>query len=190
MTAGSAALACEIAARTGVTKRTVYYHFRSKDELITAYLQARDGPTVARIAGWLDETEGAVERRVAHMFDKLARAVRNPRWKGCGFLRAAAELATTPGHPALKVGSAHKKTLETRLASVLSAAGLSDANLLACQIMILLDGAVSEMLVHRDAAYIDAAGRAAVSLLANQKSRTRRARGARAALRSRTSHGI
>ena len=37
-----------IAARASVTKRTIYYHFPSKDDLIAAYLTARDEPTFAR----------------------------------------------------------------------------------------------------------------------------------------------
>ena len=35
-----------IAEKAGVTKRTLYYHFRSKDDLIAAYLAARDEPTL------------------------------------------------------------------------------------------------------------------------------------------------
>ena len=36
----------DVAARAGLTKRTLYYHFRSKDDLIAAYLAARDEPTI------------------------------------------------------------------------------------------------------------------------------------------------
>ncbi|MFT8180979.1 helix-turn-helix domain-containing protein, partial [Mycobacteroides chelonae] len=36
-----------IAKQAGVTKRTLYQHFRSKDELVAAALQARDEPTIA-----------------------------------------------------------------------------------------------------------------------------------------------
>ena len=39
-----------ITARAGVTKRTLYYHFPSKDDLIAAYLTARDEPTLSRHA--------------------------------------------------------------------------------------------------------------------------------------------
>ena len=35
-----------IAEKAGVTKKTLYYHFRSKDELIAAYLESRDQPTL------------------------------------------------------------------------------------------------------------------------------------------------
>src|SRR6516165_1428025 len=96
-----------IAERAGITKRTLYNHFRSKDDLIAAYLEARDEPTLARYAYWLDETEGSLAEQMAGAFRRLARFAAHTKWKGCGFLRAAAELANTPGHPGLKIGSAH-----------------------------------------------------------------------------------
>jgi len=84
-----------IAAKAGVTKRTLYYHFPSKDDLIAAYLAARDEPTFARQAAWLDETKGNLPEQVIGLFENLARVMTTPRWKGCGFIRAAAELAGT-----------------------------------------------------------------------------------------------
>ena len=32
-----------VAEKAGLTKRTLYYHFKSKDDLVAAYLAARDG---------------------------------------------------------------------------------------------------------------------------------------------------
>jgi AcrR family transcriptional regulator len=154
-----------IADKAGVTKRTLYYHFRSKDELIAAYLEKRDAPTFASFAGWLDRTEGALPDKVAGMFRKLGQAARNPQWKGCGYLRAAAELAGAPGHPALKVGSTHKKRFEAWLEGLIAAEGLNESAQRAREIMVLLDGAVSQLLLHRDPAYAEAAGRVAAGLL-------------------------
>src|SRR6516165_2092073 len=154
-----------IAARAGVTKRTLYYHFPSKDDLIAAYLAARDEPTLSRYAAWLDETKGDLPEQILGLFEKLARVTKTARWKGCGFLRAAAELAGTPGHPALKVGSAHKKKFEAWLADRISAEGLDTAALRARQLMVLLDGAVAQMLIHRDPSYARAAGQLAARLL-------------------------
>ena len=88
-----------------------------------------------------------------------------PRWKGCGFIRAAAELAGTPGHPALKIGSAHKKRVEAWLAGRIATTGLSEPALRARQVVILLDGAAAQVLIHRDPAYALAAGQAAAALV-------------------------
>ena len=160
-----------IAERAGVTKRTLYYHFRSKDDLIAAYLEARDEPTLARYEAWLDTTQGTLAEQIAGFFQKLARVANDAKWKGCGFLRAAAELAGTPGHPAQKIGSAHKKKFESWLAGRITGEGLDDSALRARQLMILLDGAVAQMLIHRDPLYALAAGKAASALLVKEKSK-------------------
>lgn len=157
-----------IAEKASVTKRTLYYHFRSKDDLIAAYLKSRDEPTMARYASWLEQGEGPLPQRIAGMFRRLSVVARNPKWKGCGYLRVAAELASTPGHPALKVGAAHKKRFEAWLASLIEAEGIGDAALRARKIMVLLDGAVSQMLIHRDPAYAEVAGEVAAALLAER----------------------
>ncbi|MBL4927861.1 TetR/AcrR family transcriptional regulator [Tabrizicola sp. KVB23] len=155
-----------VAAAAGVTKRTLYYHFTSKDELIAAYLEARDQPNLARMTAWFVAAEGGVPAKVQAIFDELAKVARHPKWKGCGFLRTTAELAALPGHPAVKVGARHKAGFETWLAEQLDVAGLTPAKLLARQIILLLDGAFSASLTHRDPAYFIAAGQAAATLVA------------------------
>jgi len=73
-----------------------------------------------------------------------------------------------PGPPAVKVAARHKAGLEAWLAETLSSKGVHDARGLARQIVILMDGAFSSMLVHRDPGYFEAAGRAAASLVGSQ----------------------
>ena len=155
----------QIAAKAGVTKRTLYYHFRSKDDLIAAYLDARDEPTLLRFMEWFDQTEGTLAEQIAGMFHKVAGAASNAKWKGCGFLRAAVELAGAPGHPALQVGSRHKKRCEAWLESRIAAEGLSDPPRRARQLMVILDGTIAEILMHRDPSYAEVAGQMAASLL-------------------------
>ena len=154
-----------VAEKAGLTKRTLYYHFKSKDDLIAAYLDGRDQPNVRQMGGWFEAAQGNVESKVEAIFTNLARVARHPKWKGCGFLRTAAELASMPGHPAVKAGSRHKKNFEAWLAGALSDHGVNEPQILAREIVLLMDGAFSIMLVHRNPDYVEAAGRAAAMLV-------------------------
>ncbi len=154
-----------VAAKAGVTKRTLYYHFKSKDDLVAGYLAARDQPNLALFQSWFDAADGDLSDKVGAIFTNLLKSARHPKWKGCGFLRTAAELANMPGHPAVAVGAAHKKKFEDWLTRVIAADGRTDAPALARQIVLLMDGAFSTVLVHRDPAYIEAAGQAATALV-------------------------
>ena len=112
-----------VAAKAGLTKRTLYYHFRSKDDLVAAYLAGRDQPNLALFQRWFAETAGGLPDKVEGIFGNLARSARHPKWKGCGFLRTSAELANMPGHPAIKIGAAHKKNFENWMRVTFEAGG-------------------------------------------------------------------
>lgn len=154
-----------IAEKAGLTKRTLYYHFKSKDDLIEGYLIARDQPNLAAFATWFDEADGSVADRTAAIFLRVAQNARHPKWKGCGFLRTVAELANMPGHPAVAVGAAHKKKFETWLSERYAHAGIDAAEALARSVALLMDGAFSAMLTHRDPQYAEDAGKAASYLV-------------------------
>lgn len=160
-----------IAEKAGITKRTLYYHFKSKDDLIAAYLAARDQPTLSLFSKWFEATQGSLADKIQAIFDNVAQSSRHPKWKGCGFLRTAAELANMPGHPAMQAGASHKRNVEDWLKGVIQAAGLKEAELLARQIVLLLDGAFASAMVHRDPGYIEAAGAAAATLIRSQEAK-------------------
>lgn len=65
----------------------------------------------------------------------------------------------------MKVGAAHKKKFEAWLAERFRAENISHAEHLAQQIVLLLDGAFSTMLVHRDPRYSVTAAAAARNLV-------------------------
>ena len=154
-----------VAAQAGVTKRTLYYHFQSKDDLVAAYLEARDQPNLTLFKSWFAETDGGLAAKVQSIFRHLARAARHPKWQGCGFLRTSVELADMPGHPAIKIGAAHKKKFEDWLRVSFEAAGIDESLSLARQILLLLDGSFAVVLLHRDPSYMETAGEAAFSLI-------------------------
>ena len=155
-----------IADKAGLTKRSVYYHFRSKDDLITAYLEARDEPNLALFQRWFAQANGGIAEKVAAIFHQLAVAARHPKWQGCGFLRTSVELVDQPGHPAVVAGRRHKKRVEAWFAAIfLDRLDDSAAAELARQIMLLLDGGFATVLLHRDPSYLESAGEGAARLI-------------------------
>jgi AcrR family transcriptional regulator len=154
-----------VAEKAGVTKRTLYYHFKSKDDLVAAYLHGRDQPNLSLFEQWFAATGGGLAEKIRGMFVRLAQSARHPKWKGCGFLRTTAELANMPGHPAMKVGAAHKKKFENWMRLQFEAEGIEAALPLARQIMLLMDGSFAVTLLHRDPSYMETAGDAAYALI-------------------------
>ena len=153
-----------IAEHAGVTKKTLYYHFRSKDDLMGAYLDARHGSVMERYQGWAG-TSGSGAERVERMFRRLAECAADRSWRGCAFVRAACELADRPGHPASLAARRHKVQFEDWLRQLLAKDGRSDADQSAKSLMVLLDGAIVQCLIHRDGSYAEAAAALARRLL-------------------------
>ncbi len=156
-----------IAEKAGVTKRTFYYHFQSKDDLIAEYLSARDQINLKAFKASFDEQKGDIAKKIRAVFKSVLKATSHTKWRGCGFQRTAGELANKPGHPAMKAASSHKKNVEAWLAKEFNQHGITNAAATARQVFLLLEGALSTMLIHHDTAYIEEAGHAAVLLVTN-----------------------
>ena len=155
----------EIAAATAVTKRTLYYHFRSKDELLAAVLETQHRLALAAFRTFGDSLGGSPEAIVDTLFRDLAAWADKPRWVGSGFTRLVVELADLPGHPARVIARRHKAMLEAHLAELLARAKVASPRETAREIWLLSEGAISLMLVHRDRSYAAAAALAAKKLL-------------------------
>lgn len=150
-----------VAEEAGITKRSLYYHFKSKDDLIEAYLGYRDQPNLDAYRRWFDEKQGSTAEKVVAIFENLAQVASHPKWRGCGFLRTSAELANLPGHPAIVRGAAHKKKIERWLADCLAADDVAAPEALARQIILLIDGSFSVVMLHREPGYMLSAAQAA-----------------------------
>src|SRR5262245_31769798 len=146
-----------IASAAGVTKRTFYYHFDSKDALIGAVLGAQNELMLEHINRFLDRAHGDPAGMVDALFTGFAAWAREPGWRGSGFTRVAMELAGSPGHPGRVAARRHKAAVERLLGERLERAGIQESALLARELVLLLEGCNALTLIHQDAGYADAA---------------------------------
>ena len=164
----------EIAAAAQVTKRTLYYHFESKDQLLARVLEDQHLLAVAAFRTFGDRLSGSPRAIIDGLFRELAVWADRPRWAGSGFTRLVIELADLPGHPARLIARRHKAMLETLLAELLARSGLERAAEVAREVWLLSEGAISLMLVHGDRSYAAAAAGAAIALIDRRRPRVRR----------------
>jgi AcrR family transcriptional regulator len=154
-----------IAVQAGVTKRTLYAHFDSKDRLLAAVLDLQHGLALQRIRAWSARLSGGVDAMLTALFADLATWAARPRWSGAGFTRLVMELADLPGHPARAIARRHKTAIESWLAQELTRRRVRNAALRARQIMLLLEGCQVLMLIQGDKGYAEAAAQAAIRLV-------------------------
>lgn len=155
----------DIAEEAHVTKRTLYQHFRSKDDLMAAVLLQASELSMQRLRRYFDQAYDTPAAFLDALFGDLAQWAAKPRWMGAGFTRVAIELADLPGHPARAIARRHKQTVETSFVALLEQAGVPLAAERAREIMLLWEGAMTLTLIHGDCGYILAAVNAARRLL-------------------------
>lgn len=154
-----------IANAAGITKRTLYQHFCSKDELIEVVMEHQHQMALQRIRLWADSMTGKPDQMVMIIFEKLAKWASTKEWQSSGFTRAAVEFADQPGHPARKAARRHKKEVEMYLAEKFALQHVESAAQLAREILLLIEGCQSLALIHDDLEYINAARNAALALV-------------------------
>jgi AcrR family transcriptional regulator len=155
----------EIAAAAKLTKRTLYHHFKSKDDLLADVLKTQHDLALQAFRTFGDRLSGSPAAIVEGMFRELAVWADRPRWAGSGFTRLVIELADLPGHPARLIARRHKERLERCLAELLAQSGVERSNELARAVWLLSEGAISLILVHGDRGYSTAASEAAQALV-------------------------
>jgi AcrR family transcriptional regulator len=155
----------DIAKAAELTKRTLYHHFNSKDQLLADVLESQHHLALQAFRTFGDNLSGSAETIVEAMFQDLAVWADRPRWAGSGFTRLVIELADLPGHPARLIARRHKAQLEKCFAELLARSGVGRPNELARAIWLLSEGAISLILIHGDRGYSAAASEAAITLV-------------------------
>jgi len=164
-----------IAERAGTTKRTLYDHFTSKDQLLGAVLEFHHQLALTRIRVWGNRLPRDLGAMIDSLFSELAQWAARPRWAGAGFTRLTMELADLPGHPARAVARRHKAVLQAWLTGELASREVVEPKLCGQEIAILLEGSMVLMLIHGDPKIASAAAAAAKRLVHEMSAKAARA---------------
>jgi AcrR family transcriptional regulator len=159
----------DIAARADVTKRTLYQHFSSKDDLIKAALAYSSEFALIRLRQFKRPSD--IDGFIDSYFGELSDWAAKPKWSGGGFTRVVVELADLRGHPARSIARQHKIAVEQWLTEAIAAAGIPSAQQRAREIMLLTEGAMILMLIHGTRSYARDAALAAKALVRPSRSR-------------------
>ncbi|HEX2567493.1 MAG TPA: helix-turn-helix domain-containing protein [Burkholderiales bacterium] len=145
-----------VAEAAGVSKRTLYHHYPSKDALIAAYLTARfrqvppsDAPAREQILGY---------------FDRIAAMVADGSFRGCPYVNAVTEIGER-NHAAVGIAIQFKEQRRQWYRALLERLQVKDPEALATQIQLLAEGAIATALVRGDPAAARAARDAAAVLI-------------------------
>ncbi|MER7077789.1 transcriptional regulator, TetR family [Saccharopolyspora kobensis] len=125
--------------KVGITKVTFYRHFRTKSELVVAYLEEQ----AAAERAWMQSVrrEGDPVGTLRALAADIGTASCRPGFRGCAFINAASEFAD-PDDPVRRAVDAHRRWMREEFAEVAAEAGVSDVDSTSRQLMILRDGAM------------------------------------------------
>jgi len=130
-----------LVSETGVSKTSMYKHFRTKEDLILAALRLRD----EQIRNWLFRRMAEIgvtpRARLVAMFDALGEWFAQDDFRGCMFIKALAEFQE-PEHPIHVQSAEHKRLVAAHVRELAVEAGARDPDGLARQLLLLKEGAI------------------------------------------------
>src|SRR4051812_42362731 len=132
----------------GISKRTLYERFGSKDGLIVAAYESLDVPVFEMFTGPAEAASDTPRGQLEAFFVQLEAMVRLPEFRGCPFTNAAAELAALDP-PAHAVVRRHKERIRRWMLRRAREAGAADPQELSRDLMLVFAGAQSQALVER-----------------------------------------
>ena len=148
--------------QVGITKVTFYRHFRTKSDLVVAYLEAQGAAERA----WMERIRrpGDPVGSLRALATDIGAVSCSPGFRGCAFINAAAEFSDPEDAVRATVG-AHRQWMLEEFSSLAAEAGVVDVDSAARQLMILRDGAMVSGYLGEPSAVADSLGRAFESII-------------------------
>jgi len=132
----------EVVERAGVAKATLYNHFRSKDELVLAFLEQREQIWTY---GWVEREarrRGATpEEQLLAIFDLFDEWFYGDDFEGCSFVNTLLEFRDLE-HPVGRASADYLENIRSVVRNLALAAGLRDPDDFALSWHILMKGSI------------------------------------------------
>jgi AcrR family transcriptional regulator len=155
-----------ISEAAGVSKKTLYDRFGSKDALVVSYLQHRDARWREHVAATLATVPEPGVDRVLAVFDAAISWSDDNNPKGCSAINARAEVSDADGAQSVFPEVTRQKVWLLELfAGLCREAGIADPDGTAQTLMLLYEGAIVTVGMHTFAAPFDRARGVALRLL-------------------------
>ena len=133
-----------------VAPMTLYRPFGGKDALVAATLEQWSIAWLHRLADAMDRRGDDPSARFDGLWNELEAWFDEPGVRGSFVANAATELRSEPDHPAHSRIVQHRQALRQLLEDLAKVAGAYDPAVLAAQLQVLIDGAISSAAVDRD----------------------------------------
>lgn len=131
----------KLVAETGISKTSMYKHFRTKEDLILATLRLRDEQFRNMVVRRVEELADTPRARLMASFDALVEWMESDAFNSCMFIKASSEYQDA-SHPIHRFSAEHKRMLRDFMEDLASQAGAEDPAALARQLMMVKEGAI------------------------------------------------
>lgn len=130
-----------ILAEAGIAKKTLYNHFRTKDELILAALRKYDGEFRNNFMKSVEELAETPEARLLAIFDVAKAWFSDNKFYGCMFINAVGEYSEQDS-AVREVCKEFKRLMRGYIKSLVEQAGLKDIEILTNELALVFEGSI------------------------------------------------
>jgi AcrR family transcriptional regulator len=158
--------------QANVAKSTFYRHFRSKDELVVAWLRSSQARWLDVVTAGLDEDHTPPARALVEFWDRLGDWAEREGYLGCPYLKALAEIEE-PSHVARLEVDAFVHEVDDFFTRTAAAGGFQRPREIGLRLRLLTMGALTAIVVERSREPLVRARDMTVHLLASWQGVTR-----------------
>ena len=153
-----------VASEVGISKTSIYKHFRTKEDLFQAVLRLRDESFRNWLFRYAEEAGSAPRKQLLSLFDAHQEWFLQKGFQGCMFIKATAEYQD-PKDPIHETAAEHKRLIRRFIMEKVELMGAKNPDQLSDQLFMLMEGSIVMATILGPGKIIDGSKRAAKVLM-------------------------